>query len=40
VAHVATHLAACKGLRLEDVAKATSANFERLFGLPVLAEVT
>ncbi len=40
VAHVATHLAACKGLHVEDVARATSANFERLFGLPVLAEST
>jgi TatD DNase family protein len=33
VPHVAARLAALKGLSVEEVAKATSANFERLFGL-------
>jgi len=34
VPHVAAQLAALKGLSVEAVAQATSANFERLFGLP------
>lgn len=32
VAHVAAELARLKGLAVEDVARATSENFERLFG--------
>jgi TatD DNase family protein len=36
VALVAARLAEIKGLALADVAHATSANFERLFGLPAL----
>ncbi len=34
VPHVAAQLAALKGLSVEAVAQATSANFERLFALP------
>lgn len=34
VAHVAAQLAALKGLPIEDVAAATSANFHRLFKVP------
>ena len=34
VAHVAAKLAELKGLPLDTVAQATSANFERLFKLP------
>ena len=37
VAHVATCLAQVKGLPVEEVAKATTANFERLFGVRVTA---
>jgi TatD DNase family protein len=37
VPHVARQLAELKGLPLEEVAQATSANFERLFGLPAAA---
>ena len=36
VAFVAAELAALKGLPVEQVAQATSANFEQLFGLPAL----
>jgi TatD DNase family protein len=36
VAHVAAKLAEVKGLSVAEVARATSANFERLFGLPAL----
>jgi len=39
VPHVAAKLAEIKGLPLADVAAATSANFERLFGLPALKAV-
>jgi TatD DNase family protein len=38
VAHVAAHLAAVKELPLETVAHATTANAERLFGLPPAPE--
>lgn len=34
VAHVATQLAAIKGLDVATVAQATTFNFERLFGIP------
>jgi TatD DNase family protein len=34
VPHVAAELARLKGLPIEAVAQATSANFERLFGVP------
>ena len=34
VAHVATQLAAIKGLDVATVAQATTVNFERLFGIP------
>ena len=34
VPHVARQLAACKGLDVEVVARATSANFAALFGVP------
>ena len=34
VTEVAAALAAVKGLDVETVARATSLNFERLFGLP------
>lgn len=37
VAHVAACLAQVKGLPLQEVAAATRANFERLFGLPASA---
>ncbi|MCW5660607.1 MAG: TatD family hydrolase [Burkholderiaceae bacterium] len=37
VPHVAAAVARVKGLPLEDVARATSRNFERLFGVPALA---
>ncbi len=37
VALVAARLAEIKGLPLADVARATSANFERLFKVPALA---
>ena len=37
VAHVAAELAALKGLTVQEVADATSRNFERLFGLPAPA---
>jgi TatD DNase family protein len=36
VIHVAAALADLKGLSAQDVARATSANFESLFGLPAL----
>lgn len=36
VVHVAAELARLKGLPLDDVAAATSRNFEQLFGLPAL----
>lgn len=36
VPHVAEALAAAKGLRVEQVAEATRANFERLFRLPAI----
>jgi len=39
VAFVAARLAEIKGLPVADVARATSANFEHLFGLPPLADV-
>jgi TatD DNase family protein len=38
VPHVAAKLAELKGLPLEDVARATRENFERLFAVPALAE--
>ena len=34
VAHVAAQLAAVKSVSLEEVAQATTTNFERLFGVP------
>lgn len=37
VPHVATALAQVKGVAVEEVARATSANFERLFEIPALA---
>ena len=37
VAHVAAKLAQIKGLPVETIASATSANFEALFGIPALA---
>jgi TatD DNase family protein len=37
VPHVAAALAQVKGLAVEEVAQATSANFERLFEIPALA---
>ena len=40
VAHVAVQLAALKGLPLETVARATTANAEALFGLPSLPKDT
>jgi len=36
VAHVAAHLAQVKGVPVETIASATSANFEALFGVPAL----
>ncbi len=36
VPHVAARLAEVKGLTVAEVARATTANFERLFGLPAL----
>jgi TatD DNase family protein len=39
VVHVAAQLAALKGLSVEEVARATSANFEQLFALPPLRPV-
>jgi len=36
VPHVAEALAAAKGATVEEVARATTRNFERLFGLPAL----
>jgi TatD DNase family protein len=36
VVHVAAQLAQIKGLSIEDVAHATTANFETLFALPAL----
>ena len=36
VAHVAARLAEVKGLSVETIASATSANFEALFGVPAL----
>ena len=36
VPYVAARLAEVKGLTVAEVARATSANFERLFGLPAL----
>ncbi len=38
VPYVAARLAEVKGLPVADVARATSTNFERLFGLPALCE--
>ncbi|MCU0929880.1 MAG: TatD family hydrolase [Burkholderiaceae bacterium] len=38
VPHVAARLAAERGVSVEHIAHVTSANFERLFGLPALAE--
>jgi TatD DNase family protein len=40
VAHVAAKLAEVKRLSIEEVASATSRNFEHLFALPPLAEVS
>ena len=40
VVHVAAQLAALKGLPLETIARATSANAEALFGLPSLSKDT
>jgi TatD DNase family protein len=37
VPHVAAALAQVKGIAVEEVAQTTSANFERLFGIPALA---
>jgi len=37
VPHVAAALAQVKGVAVEEVARATSANFERLFEMPALA---
>jgi TatD DNase family protein len=37
VPHVAAALAQVKGIAVEEVAQSTSANFERLFGIPALA---
>ena len=37
VPHVAAVLAQVKGVAVEEVARATSANFERLFEIPTLA---
>jgi TatD DNase family protein len=37
VPHVAAALAQVKGIAVEEVAQATSANFERLFDIPALA---
>ena len=37
VPHVAAKLAELKGLPIDDVAAATSANFDRLFGVPRIA---
>jgi Tat protein secretion system quality control protein TatD with DNase activity len=34
VAYVAARLAEIKGLPVAEVARVTSTNFERLFGLP------
>jgi TatD DNase family protein len=34
VPHVARQVAELKGLPVEEVARATSSNFERLFGIP------
>ncbi len=39
VVHVAAQLAQIKGLSIEDVARATTANFETLFALPALPVV-
>jgi TatD DNase family protein len=39
VVHVAAQLAQIKGIGLEDVARATTANFESLFSLPILPVV-
>jgi TatD DNase family protein len=36
VAHVAARLAEIKGLPVETIASATSANFEALFGIPAM----
>ncbi|MDE2367575.1 MAG: TatD family hydrolase [Burkholderiales bacterium] len=36
VAHVAAQLAAIKGLPVDEIARVTSANFERLFAIPAL----
>ncbi|AKJ29527.1 TatD family hydrolase [Caldimonas brevitalea] len=40
VPYVAQQLAELKGLPVEQVAQATSANFERLFGVPARAAAT
>ncbi len=40
VPYVAQQIAALKSLSIEEVARATSANFERLFNLPSLASET
>jgi TatD DNase family protein len=40
VPHVAQALATAKELTVEDVARATTANFERLFGLPAVGGVS
>jgi len=37
VPHVAAAVAQLKGLPIEEVAQATSANFERLFGVPAVS---
>ena len=37
VPHVAAAVAQLKGLPVEEVAQATSANFERLFGVPAVS---
>ena len=39
VVHVAAALAELKGVGIEDVARSTSRNFERLFSIPELANV-
>ena len=38
VPYVAKQIAALKGVSVEEVARATSANFEQLFGVPPLQE--
>jgi TatD DNase family protein len=40
VAHVGHAMAALRSMPVEDLARATSNNFERLFGLPPAADFT